>query len=356
MKLARIIALSLSVLLIAALPALASGGEKIRSGDTLIIRSDEVIPHDLYLTGSNIAVNGTVEGDLVVMGGQVSVRGLVTGDLWAAAVGLEVTGEVEGDARVMAGTARFAGNVGEDLLVAGNTFVLGEGARVGEDLFMAAGRAEVLGDVAGRISGSASSYLRQGQVGGSERVRTAPQEEVQWPLVDSLRMLASLLIVGALMALAWPQRLAFLTRTGLDRPAASLGWGLLSFAGIVIASLGLILATVVLAVISSRIGLPGLSTTLIFGGIIGTVTLIFAFVVGAAYISRVITGLALGKIVTERLAAPDIHLLVGLALGLILITLASLIPVAGGAILFLATAFGLGAILIGTWRSLRSGG
>ena len=71
----------LAVLLIVS-PAQAM---ETRSGDRVVIDSNEVIDDDLYVAANEVVVNGTIRGDLFAIGNTVTVNGTVEGDLNAAA-------------------------------------------------------------------------------------------------------------------------------------------------------------------------------------------------------------------------------------------------------------------------------
>ena len=66
-----------------------------RSGDQIVIGPDEVIEDDLYVTASEILMEGTIRGDLVAFGNTISVGGTVEGDLIAASQSVEIGGTVE---------------------------------------------------------------------------------------------------------------------------------------------------------------------------------------------------------------------------------------------------------------------
>jgi len=62
-------------------PASAFDG---RSGENIVIKSDEVIDDDLYVTAGTFVLDGTVNGDLIVVGQTLTINGKVDGDVMAA--------------------------------------------------------------------------------------------------------------------------------------------------------------------------------------------------------------------------------------------------------------------------------
>src|SRR4030065_1178885 len=79
------------LLTLSAVPVLAFDA---RSGDTVTIDSGEVVDDDLYLAGSNIIIDGTVNGDVFAVGQTVAINGKVNGAVTLAAqsVIIRVTG------------------------------------------------------------------------------------------------------------------------------------------------------------------------------------------------------------------------------------------------------------------------
>src|SRR5215211_7623373 len=83
--------------------------DKFRNGPEIYVPAGETIPHDLYLAGGQVRVDGRVEGDLVVAGGQIELNGPVLGDLTVAGGRVTIAGPVEGDLRVAAGNVVLSG-------------------------------------------------------------------------------------------------------------------------------------------------------------------------------------------------------------------------------------------------------
>src|SRR5215208_5757743 len=82
--------------------------DKFRNGPEIFIPAGETIPHDLYLAGGQVRVDGRVEGDLTVAGGQVTIAGPVEGDLRVAAGNVVLSGPVREDALAAAGDLTVA--------------------------------------------------------------------------------------------------------------------------------------------------------------------------------------------------------------------------------------------------------
>jgi cytoskeletal protein CcmA (bactofilin family) len=71
-----------------------------RSGDRVVIGSDEEVGDDLYVFANEVVVDGTVRGHLVAFGSKITVNGTVEGDLIAAGQAVEIGGTVGDDSRI----------------------------------------------------------------------------------------------------------------------------------------------------------------------------------------------------------------------------------------------------------------
>ena len=80
-----------------ATPALAFDG---RSGDVVVIKADEVVNDDLYVSANEFTLEGTVKGDLIVFATTVYINGTVEGDLIAAGNTIVIEGTVTDDVRI----------------------------------------------------------------------------------------------------------------------------------------------------------------------------------------------------------------------------------------------------------------
>jgi cytoskeletal protein CcmA (bactofilin family) len=111
---------------------------EISSGEEeVVIGPNDVIEDDLYVTASEIIVNGTIRGDLVAFGNTIIVNGTVEGDLIAAGQSVEIEGTVERDLMAAGQSVELGGTVEDDTRIAGQALLLGNGAFVDDDLLAA---------------------------------------------------------------------------------------------------------------------------------------------------------------------------------------------------------------------------
>jgi len=127
------------------LPATAFGAE-FRAGDKTL-NSTEVIQDNLYATGGNFNLLGTVNGDLIVAGGTINVLGAVTGDILVTGGTVNINGRVGQDVRAMGGTVVISGQIGGELVVAGGDISVANGASIAKSAYLVGGRASVDGSI-----------------------------------------------------------------------------------------------------------------------------------------------------------------------------------------------------------------
>lgn len=146
-------------------PASAFDG---RSGENIVIPSDEVIDDDLYVTAGTFVLDGTVNGDLIAMGQTITINGKVDGDVMAAGQTIVVHGTVTGAIR-MAGSVLLLdeqASVGGDVIAAGYSLETREGSEIGQDLVIAGGQVLLSGNVTRNVQVATGAFELRGTVGG----------------------------------------------------------------------------------------------------------------------------------------------------------------------------------------------
>lgn len=159
---------SLLALLVLTFPTSVSAFDG-RSGENLVIKSNEVIDDDLYVTAGTFVLDGTVNGDLIAVGQTITINGKVDGDVMAAGQTIVVNGTVTGAIR-MAGSVLLLdeqANVGGDILAAGYSLESREGSGIGQDLVFAGSQVLLAGDVRRNMQVAAGAFELRGAVGGN---------------------------------------------------------------------------------------------------------------------------------------------------------------------------------------------
>jgi cytoskeletal protein CcmA (bactofilin family) len=140
-----------------------------RSGENILIKSNEVIDDDLYVTAGTFVLDGTVNGDLIAVGQTLTINGKVDGDVMAAGQTIVVNGSVTGAIR-MAGSILLVdeqASIGGDIIAAGYSLEIREGSGIGQDLVFAGGQLLLAGDVARNVQAAAGAFELRGTVGGN---------------------------------------------------------------------------------------------------------------------------------------------------------------------------------------------
>jgi len=261
--------------------------------------SDTVTPSDqVVLRGDVIVPRGQSVGEIVVFQGSATVAGVARGDVVVLDGPVTVSGQVSGDVIAVHGrvhlltTAQVAGAV-----------------RSGQSVDVAEG-AQVAGGIHEGVRFTLSGPL-----------------DVLGPLLASASIAVSTLVVALILLSFAPRAMDPVARAGRDAPLAASGWGiLLAF----LLPVGAVVGAVTV------LGLPFALATLLGLGLI--------WLVGLAGTTWVI-GRAVVKVPRSRWGALFAGWGVGAAIGLV--------PFVNIAWWILASVFGLGAIVVATWRARR---
>jgi len=367
-SLAALVCVALALGLLAPAPARA----ELRQGGVITLGQAESVGQDLYVFARQTTIQGKVNGDLVVVGAQVTVEGVVTGDVIVTAGVVRISGEVQGSLRGTVGQLYIDGHVAHDVFVGAGLLVLETNGRVDRDLFAWAADAELLGPIQGTMQGGFGEAVVAGTVGGevrvnaerltvaagarlqrglvykSERAATlsphatvAGQIERQVPpaalgvgpllfVYGWLRALAGLFGLGILLVLGFPDFTGRVQDTLRKTPGTSAGIGL---------------ATLVITPFAAAlVMLLGVFVGGWWIGVMLLAVLCIAFALGLP-----VVGLFLGRWILTR-ARRTTHVSVALLLGLAVITLGWRLPWVGGLVFVLALLFGLGALVLESFR------
>ncbi len=387
-------------------------GEEV--DDDLYVTANEVtvdgtIRGDLVAFGRSITVNGTVQGDLIAAGQSVEVGGTVDDDARVAGQTLLLRDDARvGDDLISAGfslesgpgstvggtllyagyQALLAGNIGEDLKGAMNGLQLS--GQVGRDVdadvdgedggsppFLFEPVVEIptvepgltLTDAArigGDLSYESSTEARvapgaqiEGEVTRQERPAAEEEEPARSAAADwvlaNLRSFVELVLVGLLLiwlASGWVRRVAGRV---LDRPLASLGWGLLGFIAFFVLGIAILLVTILLAVIFGLLTLGGLVALIVVVGLLAEAVLALAFWVSTGYLAQIVVSFLAGLLVVEAIwpGRGTGQRVLPLVVGLILYVVLRAIPVLGPIVGLVVLLLGLGALSNWIWTTFR---
>ena len=346
-----------------------------RSGMLVTVGAGETLDGTLVAAAETVRVDGTVDGDLIVAAARVDVRGTVRGDLVVAAGTVEVGGVVEGSAYVAAGAITVRGRVARGVYGAGRAIVIEPGARVGGDLTAAARGLALAGEVERGVSTLAHEAELSGRVGRDVRFRGArlvvrAGARLGGALrADVARASDVSVDPGATMAGPVTTRVAsraaswymeprtwFWAATGLFG-AAFLGWlGLHVAPSLVLDSAarvrrwGPAFGWGVAALLGTPVAIVVLALTLVGFPVAMVLLGLYLFVL---YAAKIVVALALGRTLLRPRGDARRDALKAIVVGLILITLATALPVVGWPIWTLVVCVGAGAL---AWRLAHAAG
>ncbi len=370
-----IVSASMMVLAVVfALPQPASAAE-VRRGESVVISAGETIHNDLIVAAPSVRIDGVVEGDVIAFARTLTVSGRVTGDVIAFTGEIRVDGVVEGNVRVLSNIATLEGMVQKNVSGIVNSLDITSKAHIAGGLVMIAGQATLDGRVARDFMGIAGRTYLDGAVGGQLWLRgrsltVGSTAEVGGPAAFHGSRKP---IVAAQAKFASPLRVEMAQETYRFRMSAAriAIHELFSYAAALL--LGFILITVLpgffRAVLSEArsIAVPiGVGTLAIIIGAFVIVAAILLMLVGVGagvagvflyapvlYAAQVFVGSWLGEKILRPAGSATAELMSRLALGLLVLHLAGLIPVLGWLVWLTVLLWGTGAILMGFYRMSR---
>jgi hypothetical protein len=245
----------------------------------------------IVLVGPVLVDRGETVGDVFVVDGDVTIRGTVKGDVVVVDGDVTIRGTVSGNVVTVSGQATLGrrGRISGDLVYGDERPVQAPGSRVGGDVQKVdAGDASIVGAIGAWIA-----------------------------------VVVSMFVLGLLLLLLAPRAAEAIARTGRSKPLVCAGVGFVSF---------FLLPVLAVAALFTIIGIP-LGVVLLF------------LVIPLYAIGYVVSALVVGRLVLKK------SLVLAFLLGLVIVGLLTLIPIAGGIIGFLAVAFGLGVLLVSLIRS-----
>ncbi|MCX6004927.1 MAG: polymer-forming cytoskeletal protein [Chloroflexi bacterium] len=165
-KTIRFLTLFIVLLLIATFFAAPVSAAETRTGVNVVIKSDETINDDLYLTGSEIIIDGTVNGDLIAFANKITINGAINGDIIAAGETIVIKGQVSDSVRVAGSTVTVSGSIQKDLVAFSALVSISPGGAVGRDLLLTGGALNVNGPISRNIKATAGKIVIDSSVGG----------------------------------------------------------------------------------------------------------------------------------------------------------------------------------------------
>ncbi len=240
----------------------------------------------IVVVGSVLVDRDETVGNVFVVDGDVTVRGTVTGDVVVVDGDVTIRGTVEGSVFTVAGLATLgrAGRIQGDLVYADEEPIQTPGSQVAGDVDkFDIGKAGILGAIGAFIAITISMFL-----------------------------------LGLLLLLLAPRAADAVARTAKAKSLVSFGVGLLAF---------FLIPSIAFAALFTVVGIP-----------LGFILLLLVIPLYA--ISYATAAFALGRRILKGAR------ILAFLVGLVILGLLTLIPIAGGLIGFLAVVYGLGLLLM----------
>ena len=342
----------------------------IITGEAVIIDGD--VLGDVFAFGNTVAINGTIDGSLITVSPEVAINGSVTGTVYVLAGILELGPTSAANRNVLVASFRLVTERGS--VVGRDLHAISVGGqlngRIGRDTNATIGVLEIIDVIRNSLSrgpgGTAGlgSFLKITDIDApfpvpisaavEDGTRVNANAVADWILGRALELIL-LLIIAALFLWLRPSLLQKSVESVRRAPFPAAGLGLFTyvsgFVGAVLLGVALLFISIALL-----IAVSWQSAALVWA--LGSSSLflaVFSFLVFVYYVSKVIVGLLVGRLIL-RLIAPRrsgsnfLALLIGLTLYVLLVP----IPVLGWLLAFVMSLLGLGSMWLVFLENRRS--
>lgn len=170
--------LVLATLLLVLAPVFSTEAAMFKAGDEYALRSDELISEDLYVGAGAATIGGNVLGDLVIGGGATTLTGNVSQDVYAVGGSIQILGDVSDDVRGAGGQVVIGGTIGGDLVFAGGFIHILPTATINGDVIVAGGAIVLEGSVLGDFTIRGGDVSIRGEVHGDSDIRVSESLKV----------------------------------------------------------------------------------------------------------------------------------------------------------------------------------
>ena len=354
--------------------ALPGWGLTRRTGQTVSVGQNETVDDTLFASGDTVDVDGIVNGDLITGGREINVRGTVKGNLFAWSEHVEISGTVEGSVFCFGQRLELRGGRILHSLYDWSQFLrLQPGSRIEQDVIQGSQHAEFNGSVGRNLMSFSGTADVRGDIGRNLTVRSggvtlSPPAKVGGDFNAYVRR-ASDVHVGPGVNIAGKTQTHITLHHSRYTRAAFYVWKAVFLAGaFIVGWLLLTLAPAFFYRASAAMGSWGRSLGLGAAILIVTpvailifcvtlvglplgVLVLFLYII-ALYLSKILVAAFLGR---ALLAAPEHRdRLLGLFLGLLILSVATALPYVGGLVGVAILLLGLGALGWQLYREVQA--
>ena len=319
-------------------------GQVLQLGESAHVK-DDVIAAGFSLESK---AGSTIGGKLDFASGQALLAGTVQQGVRAASAALQIAGQVDGNVNLVVGHYEpfqppFIPKPPVEIPQVTPGLTLTDTARINGRLTY---RSEMEANVSqGAVVAGAIMYL------GSAEYEPLPSPA--WTVLQHLRRLVTLSLVGWLLLWFWPTWTQTLAATVAAKPLSTFGWGIVTGLAVWLAAIAILIGTAILTVLFA-LTLQGLTLPVLGLGSLLWLTLVTGFGTFAGFVPQVIISVLggqwlLGKTRPDRLPNRWTALLIGL----IIFVMLTAIPILGVFLNVIVVLLGLGALWL-WWRSTRT--
>lgn len=350
--------------------------DSVRAGGAAIqIGSKAQIGTDLLAGGASLEMqSGSKVGrDLLVGSGQVLLAGEVVRNVWAGTGALELRGNVGGDVHAYVNLNENTRNSPPTQMYMTQSpimippvqpgLTIDDTAKIGGNLqYTCTMDANIPpGTIGGEVT-RVMPQVAEHDVNFASRQATPAQKVISW-ILDLLRSVVTLILLGLLLIWLFPKFMKLLPETLKTQPWSSLGWGAITWAAFFFALLAITLVMILGGLVFGLLTLGGLSGTVIWLGILLLFGLTILFVLVTSYLTKVVVGDAIGKWILRRVnSSLAEHKIWPMMIGVVVLVLVigllrfPLIPLGflGFLVNFAVILFGLGTLWIWGRESMRA--
>jgi hypothetical protein len=164
-------------------------------------------------------------------------------------------------------------------------------------------------------------------------------------VLDVLRNIASLILVGLLLLWLFPSFIKTTTERVKTAPLPSLGWGIIYIAAFFFSLLIIVITMIVGGIVFGILSLGGLSGTIIFVGLLLLFAIILGFCISVGFVAQIIVSILGGQLILSKVnpqLAENKYL--PLIIGVLIYAILAAIPGLGVLIGIVTVLIGLGAV------------
>ena len=350
-----------------------------RHGEFITVTANETVDDTLFAAGNTVRVEGVVNGDLLAFGRTVEIRGTVKGDLVSFAKRTIVSGSVEGRIYTFSEALDLDGQLGHSIYGFAQSLRVNDRGHVGEGIVAAAGDVSLEGevkrsvdiltsgntDVSGSIGRDLSmtgvstvgslTLTNTARVGGNLSARVRQLNHVH--VADGATIMGKRDVQVRVRKSQFARPRFYLHQAVWYAAAILVGWLFLTLfpgffrattqavgAGWLSVGLGVgVLAGVPVAILVAAITLVGFPVSF----------MLLALYLTAIYLAKVWVGAYLGRLLLKQSGATKGDWMLGLLVGLLIITIVGFVPYLGGLVRLGVVCLGLGAFAGQLYRASR---